>query len=200
MPAVDRRKEILHAAAQSFALFGYKATTMDQVAKIANVGKGTIYTFFTNKEELFDEILYRVILEMKELAESKIRREETFFDNLYRVLDALLEFRDDHELFIKLSQEVRDVGTPKAREGLAQIERVILEYLEKEIACALGQGEIKPCDPQVVAVVMLKLYIALTSDFNQIREPLGKEEIHHYIRLFLADGLASLPEAAATAE
>ncbi|MFD2875388.1 TetR/AcrR family transcriptional regulator [Paenibacillus rhizoplanae] len=48
-----------------FSLFGYKATTMDQVAKIANVGKGTIYTFFTNKEQLFDEILRDVILEMK---------------------------------------------------------------------------------------------------------------------------------------
>jgi len=190
MPAVDRRKQILQAAAQSFALFGYKATTMDQVAKIANVGKGTIYTFFTNKEELFDEILYSVILEMKGLAESKIKREHTFFENLYRVLDALLEFRDDHELFIKLSQEVRDVGTPKAREGIAKLERVILDYLEREIASALDHGEIKPCDPQVVAIVMFKLYIALTSDFNQIREPLGKEEIHHYIQLFLADGLA----------
>ncbi len=197
MPAVDRRKQILQAAAQSFALFGYKATTMDQVAKIANVGKGTIYTFFTNKEVLFDEILYSVIVEMKALAESKIKREHHFFENLYRVLDALLEFRDEHELFIKLSQEVRDVGTLKAREGLSQIERVILDYLEMEIAYALGQGEIKPCDPQVVALVMFKLYIALTSDFNQIREPLGKEEIHHYIRLFLADGLANLPEGAA---
>ncbi|MEC0239269.1 TetR/AcrR family transcriptional regulator [Paenibacillus dokdonensis] len=190
MPAVDRRKQILQAAAQSFALFGYKATTMDQVAKIANVGKGTIYTFFTNKEELFDEILYSVIVEMKGLAESKIRREHTFFENLYRVLDALLEFRDDHELFIKLSQEVRDVGTLKAREGIAKLERVILDYLEREITSALDHGEIKPCDPQVVAIVMFKLYIALTSDFNQIREPLGKEEIHQYIQLFLADGLA----------
>ncbi|MER2090772.1 MAG: helix-turn-helix domain-containing protein, partial [Sporosarcina sp.] len=45
---MDRRQVILEAAAKSFSLFGYKATTMDQVAKIANVGKGTIYTFFAN--------------------------------------------------------------------------------------------------------------------------------------------------------
>lgn len=45
MSAVDRRKQVLDAASKSFALFGYKATTMEQVAKIANVGKGTIYTF-----------------------------------------------------------------------------------------------------------------------------------------------------------
>lgn len=191
MSAVDRRKQILRAAARSFALFGYKATTMDQVAKIANVGKGTIYTFFSNKEDLFDEILYKVILEMKMLAESRIDRNSTFFENLFSVLDALLEFRDEHELFIKLSQEVRDVGTLKAKEGLATLERVILDYLEREIAMALERKEICSCDPQVAAFVMFKLYIALASDFKYVREPLSQVEIHHYIRMFLADGLAN---------
>ena len=49
MAPIDRRQQVIHAAAQSFAMFGYKATTMDQVAKIANVGKGTIYTFSQTK-------------------------------------------------------------------------------------------------------------------------------------------------------
>ena len=63
---MDRRQEILEAASKSFSLFGYKATTMDQVAKIANVGKGTIYTFFANKEILFQEIVVKMISEMKQ--------------------------------------------------------------------------------------------------------------------------------------
>ncbi|GAA3330028.1 hypothetical protein GCM10020331_080890 [Ectobacillus funiculus] len=44
--AIDRKWAIIEAATASFASFGYKATTIDQVAKMANVGKGTIYTFF----------------------------------------------------------------------------------------------------------------------------------------------------------
>ena len=56
--SIDRKKLILEAATKSFSLFGYKATTMDQVAKIANVGKGTIYTFYENKEQLFKEIVF----------------------------------------------------------------------------------------------------------------------------------------------
>ncbi len=48
----DRKKLIVEAAAKSFSEFGYKATTMDHVARSAGVGKGTIYTFFKNKEEL----------------------------------------------------------------------------------------------------------------------------------------------------
>lgn len=37
--SIDRKKLILEAATKSFTQFGYKATTMDLVAKLANVGK-----------------------------------------------------------------------------------------------------------------------------------------------------------------
>lgn len=191
MPAIDRRKQVLEAAAKSFALFGYKATTMDQVAKIANVGKGTIYTFFTNKEELFDEILHAVILEMKRIVENTLRDDRSFFDNLYSVLDALLEFRDEHSLFIKLSQEYREFGTPKANYGLTKVENVIVGYIQGVVENAIRNGEIKPCDPQVVSFVMLKLYTVLTADFNNLREPLQKEQIKEYMLLFLEEGLKS---------
>lgn len=187
---VDRRQQVLQAAAKSFSLFGYKATTMDQVAKIANVGKGTIYTFFTNKEQLFDEILRELIVEMKMIAEREIRRDKPFFDNLHRVLDALLEFRSEQELFIKLSQEHREFGTPQAQEGLDKIENVVLEYLEREVAQAVRQGEIKPCDPKIVSVVMFRLYIVLTAELNKSNMPLDKEQIKMYFHLFLDEGLA----------
>lgn len=48
--AIDRKQSVVDAASKSFALFGYKATTMEQVAKLANVGKGTIYTFLKTKK------------------------------------------------------------------------------------------------------------------------------------------------------
>ncbi|KTD85247.1 TetR family transcriptional regulator [Paenibacillus etheri] len=186
---VDRRQQVLQAAAKSFSLFGYKATTMDQVAKIANVGKGTIYTFFTNKEQLFDEILRDMMVEMKMIADREIRRDRPFFDNLHRVLDALLEFRSEQELFIKLSQESREFGTPQAGEGLEKIENLVLEYLEREVQQALQKGEIKPCDPKIVSVVMFRLYIVLTAELNKTHTPLDKEQIKMYFHLFLAEGL-----------
>lgn len=191
MAAVDRRKLIIEAAEKSFSLFGYKATTMDQVARIANVGKGTIYTFFTNKEQLFDEILLNVIQEMKEIVDREIREEDPFFDNLYRGLDALLEFRGEHELLVKLSQEVREFGTPQAQEAMERVESVVLEYLEKQIQRAVNQGEIVQTDPKIVAFVLLKLYIALSLEWNKQREPLDRETIKHYVGIFLAKGLAT---------
>ena len=76
--AIDRKRSIIEVRTKSFSAFGYKATTMDQVAKLANVGKGTIYTFFKNKEELFGEIISNLITEMKQVAESAIRSDVSF--------------------------------------------------------------------------------------------------------------------------
>ncbi|WHX48199.1 TetR/AcrR family transcriptional regulator [Paenibacillus woosongensis] len=188
--AIDRRQQVIEAAEKSFALFGYKATTMDQVAKIANVGKGTIYTFFTNKEELFDEILRSVIMEMKRITETEVSEDKSFFENVYHSMDLLLEFRREHELLIKLFQEVRDFGTPQAREGLQRIEDEILRYLESKVARAAQRGEIRALDPKVVSFVMFKLYIALTSEWNKREEPLSKEQIKEFVRIFLAGGLS----------
>ncbi|MNO76082.1 Fatty acid metabolism regulator protein [compost metagenome] len=192
MAVVDRRKQIIEAAEKSFALFGYKATTMDQVAKIANVAKGTIYTFFTNKEELFDEILRSVISEMKRISEQDVREERSFFENLYQSMDALLEFRTEHELLIKLFQEVRDFGTPQAREGLEKIEIAILSYLENQLERAAHRGEIRGLDTKVTSFVLFRLYVALTSDWNKNHEPLSQERIKEFIRMFLSGGLSPL--------
>jgi TetR/AcrR family transcriptional regulator len=187
---IDRRKLIVDAAAQSFALFGYKATTMDQVAKIANVGKGTIYTFFSNKEQLFDEIMMGLIKEMKQLADEEYDADKTFFDNLNRILYKLLDFRERHQLATKMIHEVRDMGTPKAIEGLNKIEAAILSYIQIKIRAAIDKGELKACDTEVTAFVMLKLYIALASEWQHSHPALEKEKITELFQLYLMKGLA----------
>ncbi|MGZ9583879.1 TetR/AcrR family transcriptional regulator [Paenibacillus marinisediminis] len=183
--SVDRRKQIIEAAAQSFALFGYKATTMDQVAKIAKVGKGTIYTFFATKEELFDQIIQSVILEMKEIADREIEVKRPFFESMYKVLDQVLHFRSKHELAMKLSQELRDFGTPMAQEALDRLEHELLHYMERQLQTAMDKKEIKQLDPKLTSFIMYQLYKSLTTEWNKMYEPLEeqtiKELFYHHI-------------------
>ena len=48
----ERPQELLDAALAVFAERGYRSTTLDQVAEAAGVTKGTIYHYFSTKEEL----------------------------------------------------------------------------------------------------------------------------------------------------
>ncbi|MFC5470325.1 TetR/AcrR family transcriptional regulator [Cohnella suwonensis] len=191
--SVDRRKQIVEAAGQSFALFGYKATTMDQVAKLANVGKGTIYTFFSNKEELFDEIMGNLIRDMKLVADAEYDSDRPFFDNLNRILHRLLEYRERHQLAVKMAHEVRDMGTPMALEGLRKLESALVGYIRTKVQIGIDKGELKPCDPEITAFVMIKLYLALATEWadRSDRTPLPKERVAVLIQLYLMNGLAA---------
>jgi AcrR family transcriptional regulator len=55
--AADKRELILAAALDEFSQNGFASARLDDVAKRANVAKGTIYLYFKDKEALFQELL-----------------------------------------------------------------------------------------------------------------------------------------------
>ncbi|MBS4198534.1 TetR/AcrR family transcriptional regulator [Bacillus sp. FJAT-49732] len=188
--SIDRKRLIIEAATKSFAMFGYKATSMDQVAKIANVGKGTIYTFFTNKEELLSEIVNSLIKEMKAAAEETIQEELSFFENVNLAIYELLKFRKQHQLTIKLFQEEREIGTPAVKEMMDKVESAIVNYIKDKVVEAIEKGEIRKCDPEITAFIMLKMYISLIFDWEKSHKPLDKEKISELFKFYLFTGLS----------
>ena len=49
----EMEQQIQAAAGRLFLHYGYRKTSVDQIAREAGIGKGTIYNYFRNKEELF---------------------------------------------------------------------------------------------------------------------------------------------------
>ncbi|MFD0469251.1 TetR/AcrR family transcriptional regulator [Nonomuraea thailandensis] len=52
-----KRRQILEAALPVFLRNGYVGTSMDEVASLAAVSKQTVYKHFTDKEQLFTNII-----------------------------------------------------------------------------------------------------------------------------------------------
>ena len=52
-----RRDEILRTATDLFSEKGYHELTMEEIAEEIGVSKGTIYNYFSSKENLYLEIL-----------------------------------------------------------------------------------------------------------------------------------------------
>ena len=52
-----RGERILEAAAELIVRWGYKKTTVDDIARQAGVAKGTIYLHWKTREELFKAVL-----------------------------------------------------------------------------------------------------------------------------------------------
>lgn len=59
--ALSKRECILLEAGKMFARFGFKKTSIDEIAREAGVGKGTVYLAAESKEELFYQVLHREV-------------------------------------------------------------------------------------------------------------------------------------------
>ena len=72
MLETDVRSALLDAADELLARFGYRKTTIEDVARAAGVGKGTVYLHFGSKQELalatIDRLVDRVVERLEAIA------------------------------------------------------------------------------------------------------------------------------------
>ncbi|MBV1776321.1 TetR/AcrR family transcriptional regulator [Burkholderiaceae bacterium DAT-1] len=91
MPRWQRRKddrpgEIIDAAIEMFVAKGFTATRLDDVAKQAGVTKGTVYLYFSNKEDLFKAVVKEIVVGDLETAEQQAKDWEGSHTELLRQL------------------------------------------------------------------------------------------------------------------
>jgi AcrR family transcriptional regulator len=58
---VDRRVAVLDSALATFARFGYRKTSMEEVARAARISRPGLYFLFASKEELFRAAVSRAL-------------------------------------------------------------------------------------------------------------------------------------------
>jgi AcrR family transcriptional regulator len=187
-----KKAVILDAAKQTFSLYGFKGTTMGHIAKLAGVGKGTLYLYFTSKEELLHEIIRSLTDEMKQAADQALLQQGlTSFERIHAALYNILVFRKEHELLIKLFREEREFGNPVMKQALDLIEQEALSYIAAHIERAVASGSMKSCDPEITAFVLFKLYLALVHDWGLKHPPLDNEKISELLQLYVMNGLSA---------
>jgi AcrR family transcriptional regulator len=57
----EKRETILTCAAKAFSKIGFKKTSIDDIARLAGVAKGTVYLAAPSKEDLFYQVVYREV-------------------------------------------------------------------------------------------------------------------------------------------
>ncbi|OJH34525.1 TetR/AcrR family transcriptional regulator [Cystobacter ferrugineus] len=53
----EAREAVLSAAGEIFGRFGFKKASVEDIARLAGIGKGTVYLHFESKEALFEAVL-----------------------------------------------------------------------------------------------------------------------------------------------
>ena len=85
-----RREAILAAALDEFSAQGFAATRLDDVARRADVAKGTIYLHFRDKEALFQELIRSVLSPLVGTLETVTQADAPFAAVAERIVDVFV--------------------------------------------------------------------------------------------------------------
>jgi len=83
-----RYKRVIRTAEELFKKVGFRAVTMELVAREANVAKATLYSYFKNKDELYVEVCARMARILRDSVEQALMKPDTALDE--RLADAVV--------------------------------------------------------------------------------------------------------------
>ena len=88
----ERKRQILDAARDLLFAEGLQATSVNKIAKNAELGVGTIYSYFKSKEEIFAALQQEGIELLHEKARKALSREKGGPDRLRAIAGSYLDF------------------------------------------------------------------------------------------------------------
>jgi AcrR family transcriptional regulator len=137
----DFRKRVIITAGKIFSRYGFKKTTMDEIAKALKMGKSSIYYYFESKEEIFESVvLWEANILRNELttaiksvdSPTEKMRNYVFvrmksFEKLANYYNAIFDKNLDHFDFIEHIREKYD------REELAILRLILYDGTRKKV-------------------------------------------------------------------
>ena len=97
-----RREEILRAAEKIFAQNGFYNSTVAEIAKESEFAIGTLYQFFTNKEELYYTMMIEKFDLLYKTLQVKVSENNTCLEKLSCLVEEVLSFIEQHVDFFKI--------------------------------------------------------------------------------------------------
>ncbi len=158
----DRREAILCVAGQSFLENGYAGTTMSGIAAALGGSKGTLWSHFPSKEELFSAVLEQATQAYRTQLSEILNPGEELIPTLRRVCVSLLtkitspEAIALHRLVVAEVGRFPEMGRIFFDRAPRQSRMLVADFL----AGAMDRGRLRKADPEMAARALMGLAVS----------------------------------------
>jgi TetR/AcrR family transcriptional regulator len=142
--------EILCAAVNLFADKGFERTTVDEIAGHANIGKGTVYLYFKNKEAIFRAIieqglnaLEQILIESAGHGDFGQQLHSIIFNNL-KYIESNREF---YRMFLKEGLTFKLLSDEQSYRLIMEKHESLFIMMRQAIQQGIDQGYLRPGIP-----------------------------------------------------
>ncbi|HMM13322.1 MAG TPA: TetR/AcrR family transcriptional regulator [Parvibaculum sp.] len=143
-PAADKRTLILDSAFDLFRHYGYRRTSMEDIAQAANVAKGTLYLYFKSKDELFEALARQLGERIEANLKAAAARDTSAEDKIFALLDAKLGFIYRWVLSSPHAAEFIDSKHKLSGDVFEPVDRSFRAALTKTLKEGVRRGEFDP--------------------------------------------------------
>jgi len=186
---IRHRKEILEIALSLFSEKGFNNVTMHEIAEAAEFSVGTLYKFFTNKEDLYKKLLEDKVSEFYNILMDVLNKDLSEIDKLKLWLDKKYAIFENNKKFIRLYfTEIMGIsGNIKA--GLHETIRIKYEDMIEQLASLFNDGiknkKIKKFNSYHLAISFDGISNALLFEFFLSNFKMKKLTSKDILRIFL---------------
>jgi TetR/AcrR family transcriptional regulator, repressor for uid operon len=159
---IEIREKIIKAAIDAFSKNGFDRTRMDDIAKLADLSKGTIYLHFKSKEHLFYAICENNLAEAKQQISIMFAKKEDLVSQIERFYDVFRKKKTANErvFFETIAESARNA---ELRKALYKQRLNIFETAVGWVNLQIERGFFrKNIDANAIAVGLVSLYDGLT--------------------------------------
>ncbi|MCK4967158.1 TetR/AcrR family transcriptional regulator [bacterium] len=102
----DKRERIMESGMLLFAKNGYHNVSMDDVARKAQVAKGTVYLYFVSKEDLYVSIVCSNLRELLKFVQESFDKQDTYEQRLRNYVTHIYVYLSGKPCFFKIWKEI----------------------------------------------------------------------------------------------
>jgi AcrR family transcriptional regulator len=193
----NREAEIISAAEEVFFKRGFDASSMSEIAKQAELSKGSLYNYFTCKNELCVAIVRRTLSLLLEAFNKTVHSGKTGCEQLNIIIETFILFSKENQNYYRSMQHYRQHRCGCGSESCVVDETVALNQEITQLiysAVELGKGEKSiraDIDSKKVAVALwgdltgLLPSILLIEEYSSTEEYSAVELFRYHCDIFL---------------
>jgi len=179
---------MLEAAAALFGTQRFHEVRMEDIATAAGVGKGTIYRYFSDKEDLYLALLERASKQMHERLTRSVGNAKSSTGKLRAMVSAILVFFDEQPHLLSLIQREEVLRGPdfpwkKTRQEMLDLMTGLLEE-------GNARSEFAVRDPGLLALLLLA---GLRGVLRFGKQPRPRDLAQRIVDIFLKGAVAGSP-------
>jgi AcrR family transcriptional regulator len=157
-----RRKQILTAARSVFSRKGYHNATLDDIARKAELGKGTIYWYFSGKGELFMAVLRSVAEEGFKRAQRAAEKARSCRSRIEAIAREQLKHFERNQFLIRILSSEPVFATQQMKSEMnrfvSERQKLDCELIEGVLKEGMNNGEIKRVDVRRMSGMLLGIF------------------------------------------